>query len=377
MITKNKYFFLFIVIAFIGSFLWGMNYNKITTPDEIKYGKKDSFIISTKKPTKSAKNTPITPLHQNKGHMIALMQKLKQTKDSDRLSELFDECKSVQNFRQYYMLYLVVKKWAEVAPLQCLAKLEATEGGMDHLSCLFYNWTAKNPETAIAYYEKNYMGRTQAFIPNTLKSIINEYAKIDLKKATTWLHSHEQTLTREEWREGKKALLSAIAAKSPDLVPQHISDIDKEDIKEMAYELGLKWGDHTTEQGEWINTLSDDSRIKAEAGRIMGITKGDISKINDHILNLSPNDIIRVNQELAYYVLNESEGNIPEKINWIMENLPEKDISTEIQQNITIWMREDKTNAEKWLNTLSSGSKKDLLKKLYDQRIPVTHTISS
>lgn len=374
----NKNFIFIIAILFIISFLSGMNYDK--------FYYKNKKNLSTEKTSAKIKNYPLNKkTHETitanrtkkKLDMVILMQKLQQSKDADSLNKLMNESMSLNRLSRNLMLYLTVKQWGKIAPMQCLAKLESIDGGLEYISPLFSSWADRNPEAAISYYETHYMGKVSELSSDALSSIIMKYAKFDLKKADFGLNSHANTLSKEELESGKKALLYAVSEKNPELLPQYISNMEEECIKEMAYVLGINWGNHTIERGKWIDSLPKDSRIKAEAGRIMGLTKGDPSKINDHTLELPLDDVVNVSKELAHFVFYDGDGIITDRINWIADNLPEKDISSDLKSRITIWMREDRKNAKSWLDSLPPSSKKDMFQQLYNDSFPVWHSTSS
>lgn len=372
MLSRKILFTLTLSGSFCASFLVGMNCKSSRVADlhdEVKQRNNNPPLRTKTRETE--KNSASSSTEQKTLNMVILMQKLEKKLSIEELNSLFDAevtgdelSKQVQ---REIMKRLVIKKWGELAPKQCLEKLETTKGGKDYLPSLFSGWASKNPEAALAFYEEYYKGEKSQYSTDTLNTIIREYAKHSPEKAWSWLETHEKDISKKAFQENKLSFLTAISQKNPELIPQYIAKVDMDKNSSEAYSIGVNWGNHNSEPAEWINSLTGESKFSAEAGRIMGITKGNLEKMNDIIRELPAADQGMVIKNLAQKVLNNGGLDIPERVNWIMDSLPPSEIYKEVQFTIETWMREDRKDAKAWLDTLPDGEKKELLMNSYNR----------
>lgn len=370
MTTKNKRLIIVILCSFLGGLLFSFTSGSKTEPDNQK---KDSLKKTLPSTVKNRKTTSpaFSSVKKNSPSMIALIRQLQGTPDIETLNELFDEAFHPKNgllIHTNSKKWLIVNKWGKEAPKQGLAKLEnIKDDGLNYLFPLFSGWASKNPEAAMAFYEENYKKDPQKYPYRILNAIISEYAKQSPKKAWDYLTAQTNVLSEEELQKSQNIFLRAVSQKNPELIPEFAQSIGRNKMEKDAYLVGIGWGMHNPESKEWLKYLSDDNKIKVEAGIIMGATQGNLEQISSQLSSIPPENKIKVITELANNLQDSGGLNIYPKINWIVDNLPEAEMTEELQARLQSSLREDPKDSKSWIDSLPSGKKKSFLQKLYNQ----------
>lgn len=370
----RKFFFIAIVICyFFVAFLSGRIIASVSSKEDTT-GKATSHGADLQiNSSSSESNNSSLLMEAEKGSYPWLLNRLLGKVDVEELNVLFNEAFDPDTYVEFLSerkRILIIQKWGELAPLQGLQKLEETPDGKNYLFPLFSGWVSKNPEAAIACYEERFR-KDERYSPIVLNAIIGEYALQSPEKAWNYLLSYEGEISSGLTQKIKQRFLEATAESHPELIPDMVKRVglppahDKVNLRNMGaafYKMGVQWGKHNSESREWLENLPDEFKRRADAGRIMGITNGDVDKINDYLLPLSPEDQKNTAKELWLYVW--SGGiDLPNRIDWIMESLPASEIDGSIEHKIMAWQSWDYERSQAWIDSLPSGAKKERLQK--------------
>lgn len=365
--TNKKNVVLVIAGAFLASFAAGMYSGNIASEEDTvpnREPRKNGFNIS-KKTLLHASSTSEAEVNND---IITFMEGLKKTQSLDELHQALEEASDparTDPFQSDIKKWMIMQKWGEIAPHQGLQKLEEMKNGTDLLFPLFAGWASKNPEAATSFYETNYIGKSHTYSSRILNAIVSEYAAYSPEKAWNWLQSIKDSIPTEEFEKSKKKFLQAASQKNPQDIPQYITEVGYADLGEEIYYVGMNWGNHDLASKEWINQLPDNIRPKAEAGRIMGITKGNLEEIDKLLLETPPKDQLAVKKELARSLRDIGGPQMQSRISWIIDSLPEEAISQDQRDFIGSWLQSDRKDGKEWIDSLPSGKKKDFLQKCY------------
>lgn len=370
---RNKTIFVGIAVSvFIAAFFLGVGYSSL----QEKKGdiSKPLLRINTQQAINNAQIFSKQKDEEREMNMLVFMQRLQKARTTDEFGKLFDEklpgTDTATLLQEEVMKRMVIKKWAETAPMQCLQKLESSEEGTKFLFSLFSGWTSKDPDSSISFYEENIRSNKNNDSIKILAAIMTEYTKLFPEKAWNWLESQNDKLPKSLIYGNKLNFLSAVSQKNPELIPDYIEKTGSLDLSKIAYYLGKGWGDHNAESKEWMENLPYNSKLQAESGWIMQTCKGDIEKIHEKLANFTEKERTDILNILAPRLLNAGALNIEEQVGWIIDNVPEEKMSSDIKFAIRSWMKEDGIAAKNWLDALPLGNQKTFLEKLYKERSP-------
>lgn len=259
-------------------------------------------------------------------------------------------------------MYLILQKWGEIAPRQALEKITIHENATHWVFPLFSSWAKKNPEAAAAFYAESqdrFVGKN----PAVLSAISSQWAQHAPEKAWEWLQSQKGKKAEfgRQFLNSEDSIVSIISYQHPEKALTFLNNLDADILERNAYILGQNAEKFSPASDEWMNKLSAQSRIQAEAGRIMAQTKGDLNEIKKQISTFDEEKQKIIAQNLSYPLLEESRLDIRDRIDWIMDFIPEDSLPDITDFFIKKHLLEDKVNAEKWLNSLPPGKKKDRL----------------
>ena len=350
---------------FLGAFVCGI-FSNDSPPAKNSQQEKENIPSSSKM---EEKKFFISPQKKESIALVSFLKKLQTTPNISELNRLFENLfapnlDGVNHSDLAYVDFMrgeIIRKWGEAAPLQGLEKLKNQEKGEELLGYLFSGWASKNPEAAAAYYDQNGMEYKKA--AQIIKAILSEYAEHSPQKAKAWLQAHENNLIGNDLKESRTAFLRAVSESHPALIPELVKEDWTDAIKEELYTLALNWGTSDSESREWIDTLPTESRPKAEAGRIMGVTRGNLEKIKTEVLKFTPEERLHILKELANEVIRFGGLDMKDRMDWVVESLPEADMPDNLKFSIGTWVRDDLKDGKKWLESLPPGSKKDFILK--------------
>ena len=382
--TRRKALAIWSLLVFLSAFIGGLNLPSGNSGEKQKKKNPDSLPLGAKQPYTTAhalqKKDPFP------ASIVSFRQKLQGKPSLDTLKTLFDEAfldpSGPEHFTQDDKRGMVTQKWGEIAPLQGLEKLEKTPEGTKWIPTLFSSWASKNPKAAIACYEEHYKAQETKLSSLILIAIAGEYAVQYPKQARDWLTTLKSNLPPTTWDQANRQILNAISRSHPDMIPEQIRTLSssgsqttlKKSENEL-YNAGVNWGMYNTQSREWIAKLPENIRAKAEAGRIMGITKGHVEKLNDQIRQLPPEEQLEATKELADRLRLHNAGlDMPAYTHWLMEALPEQEFSKNFNYTIRSWFITNKEESKTWINSLPPGKKKDLLLQWHKEsrRNPIT-----
>lgn len=364
-VYSKKIFIIVTSFFFCSAFLLG-RYTSLPWADEIKddLSKKSAPRFTGK--SKGENNTDL----QNKNTAKNFQERLQGNLTIEDLNALFNEAFDPNEYEEYSSekkCSQVIQKWGQIIPLQSLKKLEETPGGTDYLFPLFSGWASKNPDAALAYYEEHYKedSKHSAII---LNAIIGEYASQSPEKAWSYLFSQESDFLPDHFHKIKQTYLKAVALNHPEQIPELIEKTELfseqatyQNETYLAYETGLCWGEHDTESREWLKKLPYEERIQAEAGRIMGITKGDTKKIEALLSTLPLEDQVNITRELAPKII--SNGlDTKERLDWLVNSSLEAKDLERLSSQVKRYFFWDESS-KNWVDSLPPGEKKMLFQK--------------
>ena len=298
-----------------------------------------------------------------KVHFSSFFQKLQKNRESAEFETLFEETLSNTNRGLHsleFEMSLLLEKWGEVAPKQALEKIKQTQGDPYWYSLVFQGWAQRDPEGAANFYnEINDIKIKNNFY--ILYAISQQWSQNSPKDAWNWFQSHKNKLNPDEFLLCQKNIFNNISDNQLKQIPQLIYSLDNESLEYNAYILGKKLATEPNSSLEWMNKLPENVRMKAEAGKIMFISKGNLENIQQQLSSYNETQQKIIIKELITPLLNRGDSNIKNRVNWIMQSIPEKDWPDNLKYQVENWLREDK-EAKQWLDSLPSGSIKSKLK---------------
>lgn len=356
-----------VILISVGSFLAGFFFvfegNSFKNKNEITSQKKsyDSVVSTTKKAISR-------PAEYFSGKNYAdLSKKLQGNLTSDDCARLFEEEFDFIKKTNTILfitpkMYLILQKWGEVAPRQALEKITIHENANHWVGPLFSSWAKKNPEAAVAFYAESqdrFVGKN----PAVLYAISSQWAQHAPEKAWEWLQAQKGKKAEfgRQFLNSEDSVVSIISYQHPEKALAFLKNLDADILERNAYVLGQNGEKFSPGSDEWMNKLSEKSRSQAEAGRIMAQTKGDLDEIKKQISTFDEEKQKILAQNLSYPLLEESRLDIRDRIDWIMDFIPEESLPDITDFFIKKHLLEDKANAEKWLDSLPPGKKKDRL----------------
>lgn len=261
-------------------------------------------------------------------------------------------------------LYLLLEKWGQISPRHALDKIKKYGNYAGLNFRIFKGWAEKNPEAVAAFFDET----QDPFLKNKsgiLLALSGKWASQDPVKAWDWLQAREKTIPfKHQLRSCKVMIIRRMVDRFPAQIPQFISKLEASDLQENAYVLGEKWGEYKKNSSEWLDNLPRDIQIKAQAGRIMGETKENFKDIDQKLASFDQEQQQEILNELAFSLLDSSCMDTPDRLNWLMERLPEESISSDLRFHIKKWTEEDK-DAKPWIDSLPDGKKKEYLLNIY------------
>ena len=373
MLTRKKALIMVMAVPFFVAYLLGVNVSSSFTKGDERKKETPKADATQYKPVKLLNNSIEGQKKENNTRLsIADFQRrLRGNIKMEDLKELFDQAFDAQNYEEYLSdkkRAMVMQKWGEMAPMQGLEKLKDIPDGADFLSSLFSGWASKDPLAALACYEENYTGDV-VYSATILSSIIGEYALQFPEDAWNSLTSHQEGIPPHLFDKVKYRFLKATAQSNPELIPEMVEKVgisteptNQHFMKSILYNVGVNWGKHNVESREWLEKLPSELKGHAEAGRIMGITKGDLEKIDEYFYQLPLEDRSDTLYELVGPLLN---GGLDraERVNWIINSQISEDGLMQIRGNMERWFRWDSKNSVPWIESLPPGERKELLQK--------------
>ena len=297
-------------------------------------------------------------------NMLSFIKKLRGTPTPEEMNQLYEDAFHPVppfTFDIDTKRWMVIEKWGAVAPLQGLEKMQQLSSQYDYIFPLFSGWASKNPEAAAAYYDEHYKKEAQ-YSQRIINAIISEYAAHSPDKAWQWLCSQEREFPESKLDTAKSRFFDTVAQKYPERIPDLVKQMGENQIsRESAYMAGTAWGLQNSGIGDWMSKLPEESRVQAKAGYIMGITKGNIEKVEEQLFSVPQEEKMKITRELAEHLQNRGTMDKAEQINWIMDTLPESEVTDCFSLGIGYWMRKDRKGAAELIQSLPPGRKKDLL----------------
>lgn len=288
---------------------------------------------------------------------------------SDDCARLFqDEFTSVQKKTSGVLfnekMDLILQKWGEIAPKQALEKVTVNEYGRYGVRAVFRSWAKKNPEAAAAFFSES-QDRLIGKNPGILSEISGEWAKHSPEKAWEWIQSQDKSKADfgKAITDGEDYIVRAVADLPSEKALVFLNNLDPAILARNAYVLGEKAEQFSPKSDEWMAKLPESSRLQAESGKMMSQTQGDLEEIKKKIASFDAEKQKIIAQELSCPILEASRLDIKERIDWIMDAVPEKSLPDVTDFFIKSYLLEDKVNAKKWVDSLPHGKKKERLLK--------------
>lgn len=364
------------LVSFLLAFFLGTLFH--TTPREQKQQTQNKELhppggtLPKSTPSKRAGFTFLQDQENDLLQLFILINRLRGRPSQATLEDLFDKIFSQTNplaFRSGSVPYIIMQKWGETAPIQGLERLKTLSYGQLMVSSVFLGWANKDPEAAIAFYNEHYATSSHRNMSDAIDGLVQGYALHSPMKACDWLMSKKDALPEEVYENAQYIFLRNTALKHPELIPSLLEKTGTERLGNAAYNLGLCWDYESNPSPDWLQTLPEDSRLKAESGRIMAQSKGNLEKIKTALSALSEEEQIKVTQELAIPIFVEGAFDLPERLSWIMDSLPVSDLSQgDLKYHVKDWFSKDSTDAKTWIDSLPPGGKKELLLKWYSEK---------
>lgn len=386
---------LLLIILFLGAFFLGLNsvgdssIKNYSARDSSHGGEQQTARTQSRPSSQSSPqaqdSSPQTQTSsRNKDGTIATIRFLKRLHGSSKLEEitaLFEEVFPESAYSWYatdIMRVSLMEKWGELAPLQGLESLEGLEAlnltyknGRDYTPALFSGWARKDPEAALAFYTEHYKDADPEKSQAILSSIMSSYAAQSPQEALAWLALHKDSLAPDVFKHAHNACLLSRASNAPSSIPDLVKTMDSEDLSEKIYGLGYAWGASNAESREWIDALAPEQKAKAEAGRIMALSQGDLGQIKETLATMPPERRAEIARELADKVFHFGGLDLHERIDWIAESLPSSEIPEDLKSSIGSWLRRDIKDGTLWMESLPEGASKNLLEECYEKTKPL------
>lgn len=294
-------------------------------------------------------------------------KRVQNTRTSEELERLFDEQLTFSDEAFALKMNLLLEKWGEIAPKQALEKIKSAQDSSFWMSSVFQGWAQKNPEAAAHFYKESQEHK----IKNNfliLSAICQKWANHDPQKAWEWLNAQKEFQRAAGFQFAQRALFDNLASNSPQKALQLFQNLKSTDKDKFAYILGEKCAPLLAESPEWRNQLPENALIKAEAGKIMTLSNGDFNSIKTQLAALDPNQKEKIITELAAPLLLTGLPDIPDRVHWLMESLPDPLSRYEVRSAVNDWFLEDPIEASQWLDSLPAGKNKDKLLKIYQNK---------
>lgn len=297
----------------------------------------------------------------------AFAKRVQEARTSEDMERLFDEQLTISDETFALTMNLLLEKWGEIAPKQALEKIKSAQGSSFWMSSVFQGWAQKNPEAAAHFYKESQDHK----IKNNfliLTTICGKWVNHDSQKAWEWLNTQKEFHNASAFQFTKRGLFDSLASNSPQKALHLFQNLEATDKDEFAYILGEKCAQLLAESAEWRNQLPENALIKAEAGKIMTLSKGDFNSIKTQLATLDPNQREKIITELAAPLLLTGYPDIQNRLHWLMESLPDPLSRPDIKSAINDWFKEDPIDARQWLDTLPAGKNKENLLKIYPNK---------
>lgn len=373
MVNQKKLLFFISLLTCTMGYLFSWGWESITVPDNVP---KAPTISSPSKKRFSLSGNNRTESHSfiktsnnqdaEKGSLYLFVKKLHGNLEPHEYSTLFDELLSSSfSSESSLKMSLLLNKWGKTAPRQALEKILGMEDvNVYWIPEILGYWAEKDPDNAISFYLESQDSRIKAN-PYIVRYLCGNWAKHDPRKAWDWLHAQKGGLLDSHFQWAKNSIACSVADHHPEQIPEFIKKLNDRDLEGTVYFLGEKWGEIHPESSEWVERLDESKRIPAEAGRIMGSAKGELKNILTLLSSFDKEQQTAIAKELAIPLLAPGGLDTKDKVDWILDTIPEEQLNTSIRKNIQKWLYEDRAEAEKWINSLPTGSKKEKLQKMF------------
>lgn len=301
-----------------------------------------------------------------------VMKELKENPSVEKLEAMFDR-EFQQEKHEFFsdsfnaQKWLIVEKWAEIAPKQCFLKLKET-GNEPYFYSLFYSWAKKNPEEAIAFYEENVSRESDVLAANITGAIVYQYAAHSPEKAWNWLAAQEKYLSPENLEQIKGDLVEVVAQRHPKELSRYFNELGDREKERVAYKVGQELGKTPPGYDEWLGTLSQPLQAKIEAGRIIAASGGSLSVLQEQLSQYSPEERERIAPQLALGLLETGGQDMRERVSWVLDTIPEEKLDGEAVFIIVVWLQEDVKNTKEWVDSYPAGEKKNRLLKWRNEK---------
>lgn len=351
----------------------------VSSPTSLGSDQQRSSVSSTTRMANPRNRAPMDKGRQAGLNRLSLIQKIRGNLSLEDLNDLFEDIFS-DNYSWVAhgdMREMIMEKWAELAPLQGLAKLrelypeesEFLRNASLVLPSFFSKWASKDPEAALSYYEGYFMDATHegTTISHTLNGILSQYASYSPQKAWDWIEAHQGSLSPEVYETARSSFLIAIAEKHPEKIPAYIKDIHVKDINApsqagLAYNLGIELGKSTSPTGEILKEFPDVLQTQIQAGMLMGQTQGNWESVKSALASMSKDEQSLLVPLLAPDVLSKGALDMQERIEWVIDSLPRPQLEGECLSLVKDWMSDNPEKAQQWIISLPEGDKKETLR---------------
>lgn len=364
MTRDNKIVILVSIGLFLIGFFFAFERDGVKNRERLAPEKSQSAASSEKKRAVSSSQESLP-----EESYAAFIKTLEGKLTSDDCARLFeDEFTSVQRktsgvtFNE--KMYLILEKWGEIAPKQALEKITVNENGRYGVIPVFKSWAKKNPEAAAAFFSES-QDRLIGKNPGILSVISGEWAKHSPEKAWEWIQSQDKSKADfgEAIIDGEDYIVRAVADLPSEKALAFLNDLDPAILARNAYDLGEKAEQFSPNSDEWMKKLPENSRLQAEIGKMITQTKGDLEEIKKELSSFDAEKQKLFAQELSMPILDASRLDIKERIDWIMDTIPQESLPDTTNFFIKSYLLEDKGNAKKWVDSLPPGKKKERLLK--------------
>lgn len=295
--------------------------------------------------------------------------RLQKVRTSEELEKLFNELIASSSTKDFDpKMSLLLEKWGAIAPKQALSKVENCKGALSWSYPVFLGWASKNPEAAASFYNE----AQSKYVKNNFLVIIaisGQWAKYSPDKALDWLDSQKGKTASRELQYGKNVIIREYANKSPEKIPDFIGQLSEIDKENNAYLLAERWAQYDANSVDWIEKLSEKGQLKAEAGRIMALSQGDLDNIKNQLSAFDNEKQSGILKELVYPLLDNGQPDMSARVEWIMDTMKEPLSNFGIKYRINEWLLEDRVEAKKWIDSLPDDKKKKQLQDLYSKQI--------
>lgn len=358
--NKWKRIILLAIVPFFAGILVVSGWNEKTAKAE-----GDTTTGSTLKPFgQSKKSQPL--LESEAGYYSTFAARVQKSLTAEECSKLFDELRSskdnlLSSFAFNAQMKLLMKKWGKVAPRQALEKIKSTGSNRELMLPVFQGWAENDPETAAAFFNesKDSAVKLSFLVPF---GIASEWAKHSPQQAWDWLESQKgKSIFGDNYQFSRDSIIGSMAEKHPEQIASFIDRMTEKDFEKNAYTLGEQSAGISVGVPEWFEKLPEKAKIKAEAGRLMALTGGDLESVKTQFSALDKEKQKVMMNELAPRLLNQSRLDMQERVDWIMDMTLDRANPPGIEYAINKWMLEDWADSKKWLDSIPPGKKKERL----------------